>query len=377
VRLALFVAAAVAIAAIAPTEARGVLASAASVLLETTPFLLAARLLVRFGGSHSHVAAFLGCGCGTGPSARSLPAAAATWLLFGPAIACARVAAAIAIARLLRANHSDPAACSGHDGFLDDLAAMTVPALLAGAAMQLLPLANVAHANPAAVAFAGAALGFAAPCALGGVALAGALHAQAPLAAAAFLCVAGLIDARTLASRNRRTGGDDAFAYLLTAAGLGVVAARGGSALVHPVIAALLGICAAACAALFITHRGERNPAARIAPAVVLAGVLVAAPPPVYRATETTLAGAFPGERVTFLGTLARDGSHDALVRYAIVCCRADATPVVLRLAARAPYPPGTWLNGDGAIVARDGALLFAPERLERAAPPLDPFVYR
>ena len=36
-----------------------------------------------------------------------------------------------------------------------------------------------------------------------------------------------------------------------------------------------------------------------------------------YHATETTLAGAFAGERVTVLGTLARDASHDALVRYA------------------------------------------------------------
>ena len=109
----------------------------------------------------------------------------------------------------------------------------------------------------------------------------------------------------------------------------------------------------------------------------MLAGVLAAAPPPVYRATETTLGGAFPGERVTFLGALVRDASHDALVRYAIVCCRADATPVVLRLASRAPFAPGTWLHADGAIVARDRALLFAPAFLERVAPPLDPFVYR
>jgi uncharacterized membrane protein YcgQ (UPF0703/DUF1980 family) len=97
----------------------------------------------------------------------------------------------------------------------------------------------------------------------------------------------------------------------------------------------------------------------------------------VYRATETTLSGAFPGERVTFAGTLARDASHDALVRFAITCCRADATPVVLRLASRAAFVPGTWLLGEGAIVARGNALLFAPVHLHHVAAPNDPFIYR
>jgi hypothetical protein len=378
VRIALFVAAAVAIAAIAPTDARSVLATAASVLLEATPFLLAARLLTWLCGARPQAIAFLGCGCGTGPSARSIPAAAATWLLFGPAIAIARLAAAIAVARLLHARDRTAHACTHREGFLDDLAAMTAPALLAGVAMQILPLGVFAHANPVAVALGGALFGFAAaPCALGGVALAGAIHAQAPIAGAAFLCVAGLLDARALTARKHRTGGDDAFAYLLTAAALGFVALRGGDALVHPVIADFLGLSAIASFALFIAHRSERTPAARLAPAIVLAGVLAAAPPPVYRATETTLAGAFPGERVTFLGTLARDASHDALVRYAIVCCRADATPIVLRLSSRAAFTPGSWLRADGTIVAHGNALVFAPDHLERAPPPLDPFVYR
>jgi hypothetical protein len=378
VRPALFVAAATAIAAIAPAEARGVLATAASALLEATPFLLAARLLARFCGAHPHAIAYLGCGCGSGPSARSLPAAAATWVLFGPAVAIARLAAAIAVARLLHARDRESAPCARRDGFLDDLAAMTAPALLAGIATQVLPFAAVAHANPIAAALGGAILGFAAaPCALGGVALSGALHAQAPLACAAFLCVAGVVDARALATRAHRGGGNDAFAYLLTAAALGTVAVRGGDALVHPVIAGVLGAASIVHLALFTAHRRERSPAARIAPAIMLAGVLAAAPPPIYRATETTLGGAFPGERVTFLGTLVRDASHDALVRYAIVCCRADATPVVVRLASRAPFAPGTWLRGDGAIVEREHALLFAPATLQRVAPPLDPFVYR
>ncbi len=377
-RIALFVAAAVAIAAIAPTELRSIFATAASVLLEATPFLLAGRLLTWLCGARPQAIAFLGCGCGKGPSARSIPAAAATWLLFGPAVAIARFVAAIAVARLLRSRDRTAQACIHRESFLDDLAAMTGPAMLAGVSMQVLPFGIFTHANPIAVVLGGAVLGFAAaPCALGSVALAGALHAQAPLAGAALLSVAGLIDARTVLPRAHDAGRADAFAWLLTAAALAFVAARGGAALVHPVIAGFLGLSAIASLALFIAHRRERNPRARLAPAIMLAGVLAAAPPPVYHATETTLAGAFPGERVTFLGTLTRDASHDALVRYAIVCCRADATPVVLRLASRAPFAPGAWLSGDGAIVASGITLLFAPAHLERTAPPVDPFVYR
>jgi uncharacterized membrane protein YcgQ (UPF0703/DUF1980 family) len=109
----------------------------------------------------------------------------------------------------------------------------------------------------------------------------------------------------------------------------------------------------------------------------MLAGALVAAPPPIYRATETTLAGGFPGERVTFLGVLARDASHEALVRYAITCCRADAAPVALRLASPVSYPAGTWLRTDGTLVADGDSLAYEATHVERATPPLDPFVYR
>jgi len=378
VRPALFAAAAIAVAAILPIDAlRCVLATAASALLEATPFLLAGRLLVRLAGARPAAIAYLGCGCGPGPAARSLPAAAATCLLFGPAIAAARLTAGILIARMLPARACE-SACAHRDGFLDDLAAMTLPALLAGVAAQLLPLIDFTHANALVTGIAGALFGFAAaPCGLGGVAIAGALHAHAPFAAASFLCVAGLIDARTLLSRPHRAHGDDAFAHLLCACALGSVALRSGAELVRPTIADLLGLCACAALVLAVRHRGERNAAARLAPALMLAGALVAAPPPPYRATETTLAGAFPGERVAFLGVLARESSHDALVRYAIVCCRADATPVVLRLASRLPYAAGSWLRADGTIAAKGSQLVFVPELVERAAPPLDPFVYR
>lgn len=108
-----------------------------------------------------------------------------------------------------------------------------------------------------------------------------------------------------------------------------------------------------------------------------LFGALAGAPAPVYHATETTLADLFAGERLTFTGTLTRDGSASALVRYAITCCRADAAPVVVRLARVLPDPPDTWLVVDGVIVERGRRLQLDPLHVERIAPPADPFVYR
>jgi hypothetical protein len=379
VRPALFVAAVAAIAAVVPFDAlRSVLATAASALLEATPFLLAGRALARWAASRPEAIAYLGCGCGSGPSARSIPAAVATWLVFGPAVAIARFAAAIAISRLVLAHKQTATLCAHRSSFLDDLASMLGPSLLAGFAAQALPFVDLAHASPIAAGAAGAVLGFAAaPCAMGSVAIAGALQSRAPFAAVTFLCVAGLFDARTAFSRERRESGDDALAYVLACAALGIVALRNGDALVHPLIALPLGACAVAMIAFFARHRLDRNARVRFAPALMLAAALVTAPPPSYRATETTLSGAFPGERVNFLGVLIRDGSHDALVRYAIVCCRADATPVVLRVASRLPFAPGAWVHADGTIVAAGPTLLLAPATFAAAAPPADPFVYR
>src|SRR5213082_3582324 len=65
-------------------------------LLESAPFVLAGAIVLRAPWRWSgRAAAYLGCGCGTGPSARSLPAAAAAWITFGPLVAAARLAGAI------------------------------------------------------------------------------------------------------------------------------------------------------------------------------------------------------------------------------------------------------------------------------------------
>jgi len=80
----------------------------------------------------------------------------------------------------------------------------------------------------------------------------------------------------------------------------------------------------------------------------MLAGALLGAPAPAYRETETTMTGLFAGEHLTFTGALVREGAHDAVVRYAVTCCRADAAPVVVRLTRRVAYANGSWFAWTG-----------------------------
>ena len=176
----------------------------------------------------------------------------------------------------------------------------------------------------------GAALGFtASPCGLGAVTLAGALRVRAPLVAAAFLCVAGIVDLRAL---QRASHGRPRHICLCVARYCprhrSVVAWRlarpsrvcGRAGMLRLRGAPLRGKTPALC-------RG-----ARAAPLLMLFGALVGAPPPQYHATETTLANLFAGEHLTFTGALARDAGTSAVVRYAITCCRADAAPVAVQL---------------------------------------------
>lgn len=366
---------------LSPDALRAALATTASALFEASPFLFAGLALPRVfrGGS---AIAYLGCGCGCGPSARSLPAAAATWLAFGPAIAAARFGAAVAVALLLKASRRARGRCEPSprsDSLLGELSALLPAALTAGAAMQLIGLADLRGLPAPALAVGGALLGFAGtPCALGAVAVAGALHVHAPWAAASFLCVAGIVDARAFACRaTEHAAGHDAFAYALLALGLAIVAWRHGGELVHPAIAGALAVTASAAAVAAALHRRERDARVRFAPILMLLGALIAAPPPVYRATETTMSDLFPSERLTFTGVLSRDARATALVRYAITCCRADAAPVVVRLTRPPSYPAGTWLRVAGTIEMQAGSPSLAASNVAAVAPPTDPFIYR
>ena len=377
VRAVLYGGAGLAIAMLSSPDAiRSALAASASALLEAMPFVAAGVILARALRHGRHAIAYAGCGCASGPSARSLPAAAATWLLFGPQVAAARLIAAMLMTRVLRhaGRHVEETA-----HLLGELHAVLPAALIAGASAQLLGSYDFARLAPLGSVLAGATLGFtAAPCGIGAVALAGALRVHAPLAAAAFLSVAGIADLRALgAMRSRRHVDHDAFAYVLLAVASGVVAFRRGDALVHPALAVPLAACAAAALLAAAHHRRRQCATARIAPSLMLAGALIGAPPPPYHATETSMTDLFAGERLTFAGVLSCDRAECALVRYAITCCRADAAPVAVRVEGVARTLAGSWLRVGGTIGDSGAGPRLVARRVERIAAPSDPFIYR
>lgn len=359
-----------------PDGIRSALAASASALVEATPFLFASVALSRLLQGRCRAAAYLGCGCGAGPSARSLAATAATWLLFGPYVAFARFGAASLAGRIMSRSDCDRAVNDAL-GPLDELAAVAPAALLAGATAQFSAFFDTAHLTVIESALGGALFGFvAAPCGLGAVAVAGALRERDPIAAAGFLCIAGIIDVRALRARSHRRGESDAFAYAVLATALAIVAWRHGDALVHPAFAAPIAFCAIVAVCLAVCARRERSAAGRIAPLIMLTGALLGAPPPRYHATETTMRDLFAGERLSFTGTLVRAPQTSALVRYAITCCRADAAPIAVRLERPPPYGTGTWLRVDGVVEDRNGTIQLQAQRIQRVAAPNDPFLY-
>src|SRR5579884_3400205 len=159
------------------------LVTSAATLFESAPFILAAAVLTHLPLRwNARIAAYLGCGCGVGPSARSLPAAAATALVFGPLVAGARLAAAIAVERFSRPRHQ----CSQREvAFLSELQLVAPVAVLGGCAALFVPVIGGLHSTPLGAFAAGAVAAFTmAPCALGGVAFAATLRTLTPAASA-------------------------------------------------------------------------------------------------------------------------------------------------------------------------------------------------
>lgn len=351
-----------------------VVANAAALLLECAPFVLAGAVLsrVRFHNA-PHAMAYFGCGCGTGPSARSLPAFAATWLAFGPLVASVRFAAAIAVARVLQRRTCAHAASESLAQF-----AAIAPFAIAGAVLApAVPAIAGAHSSPAAIAIAGAFAAFVtSPCAIGAAGTAAMLRAHAPAAAIGFLSVAGIADLRVWIQAGEDRTPHDCLAYALAAFACAAAAMRGGGSLVNPRFVPALWICAAAFAYFGFRYRTRARPSLRIAPAIMLAGCFLAAPAPAAVQTETTLAAAYPGQRIDFTGELVRTPRTASLVRYAITCCRADAAPVVLQLDSL-PAMRSKWAHARGVIVRAGNSLRLHPEVLQAVPAPPDPFVYR
>ncbi len=374
-RRTIYVACAIACVSIAPQIARAVLASAVAVLFEATPYVMAAAALTRIAGRRfSRLLPYIGCGCGYGPGARSVPAALATALLFGPTVALARFLFAAVVGTLRDNLHEHSHGVSP----LRDLLQLAPSAAIAGVALYVAPTVMLGSRPAILQWICGLLLGFfAAPCALGSVAIAGALHSQSPLAASAYLCVAGVIDLTVWRRRHDAPAAHDALAYVVLAGAACAVAAERGAALVHPRIALALWACVPVLAIDALRYRASTGAQLRWIPAAMLAALVFGAPQPVYRATETTLADAFPGERIDFTGQLVRTRGRNALVRYAITCCRADAQPVVVALAGPERARANSWIHATGTLRERSGALQLVGERETVVTPPLDPFVYR
>ncbi len=360
-----------ALAAIDPQTVMTILAGAVSVLLEALPYLVGAALLAPLAGRYARtLIAYAGCGCGAGPHARSIPAALAAAALFGPYVAVARVALASLAARVLPADND------AETSVLTELTHLLPAALLAAAMMALVPAVPLRGIHPVLLWLAGAVLGvFASPCALGGIALAAALHASAPFAAIGVLCTAGILP--HFRARHTHDAAHDPLAYLLLALACSLVAAHHGGTFVHPRLTIPLALCAIYCAILAWCQRASAARRPREIAAAALAIVIIGAPQPIYRATETTLADAFAGERVDFTGIAVTDHARSVLVRYAITCCRADAAPVALVVDRDLAPFNGRWLHVRGTIQDDGGELRLRVAELTPIAPPSDPFVYR
>jgi len=401
------VAVALGCAALGPGILHAALAAAAGSLFEAAPFVLAAELVPR---RLRFLAQLAGCGCaGRVPGALSLAATALCWIAFGPAIALARFGAGLALVRFASRCHGDPGASDAapHDAFDELIVLAPCAAVSALAASALVPLAPHLMAAPFGpiIAFGlGLALGSVAPCATAAVAIAAALGPHLAPATAGLLVTGGLVRstrrARFLVRRPAATPAAAIVSRLALAVALALLVQRGASGFVNPRLLPLVALGAGlallgACRASFPRRTLERSagrmrdviecrevvrpwPDGRIlVPTLLFVALATGSPVPHEIASATQLADAYPGERLSFIGTVARSGSTSVLQRYEITCCRADATPIVVRLASRLPLPDGAWVAARGMPASSKRGLVLRLNRWRAATPPADPFVYR
>jgi len=85
-----------------------------------------------------------------------------------------------------------------------------------------------------------------------------------------------------------------------------------------------------------------------------------------------------PGRAVDFTGTVARGPSTGptTLVRFTILCCRADAEPLALELDRRLDARTGAWINVRGVAIERNARAVLRVEHAHAVAAPPDPFLY-
>ena len=349
------------------------LASGAASVFEAMPFVLAAALFPR-----RRVRAFLplfACGCGgTLPAALSLPSIALCWLTFGPWPTLARALAAVAVAcvRLprggLEERDADPLADLLQIGLL------TFAASLASEALHHVP-ALESGALQATLGFvAGTFAGALSPCGTAGIAAAAALRFASPSAAAGMLATAGMLSAGSLFKRASNFAARDArFALLLLAGAALVLSVRGTHGFLNPrfTLLAPAGVICAIFAALKTPRTNARVPF--VIPLGLFAALIAGSQPPSDRAATVPL-GLYPGQRIDFVGRLSPD--RRSVARAAIMCCRADAQTLALRLDRAAPFAPGAWVDARGTAVVSETQLMLRVDSIAAVMTPADPFMY-
>ena len=406
-------AAVLAAAILGPAAVQTALAAAAGSLFEAAPFVLAASLVPR------RLAAFVplaGCGCaGRLPGALSLPATALCFIAFGPALALGRFALA-AVASLAhrngRSEESEPAdrcarpLASPEDpfGMLLRLApAAALASLVASSLPGLGTILERSGAGRAGSIALGIAFGTLAPCATVGVAVAAVVARHAPFLAAGIVMSTGLISVPRVrlisASMMRRVSRRGLPRYADSRAnactpppvgtfvngripllGLSVAMAAltrcGPAGLINPRLLPITAI--GAVLALVAAARGVRaRPIAFALPLIMGAALVAGSPVPAYTASATDLESAFAGERLTFAGIAHARGGSTVLERFEISCCRADASPVAVRIAGPLRAPDGTWIEATGELERANDGLVLNAKRWRRIPPPRDPFLYR
>jgi hypothetical protein len=167
-------------------------------------------------------------------------------------------------------------------------------------------------------------------------------------------------------------------AALLLAAALALLAVRGPSGIVNPRLVSLEAVGA------FLALARVRRPTATArtwaagVPLLMLGALAAGSPVPELRLDAANVTDAYPGARLTFTGATLAAGDRTVVERFAIACCRLDASPVAVPLDRRLPVPGGSWVTVRGIFErAPSGRLRLRTEGWQRIARPADPFLYR
>jgi hypothetical protein len=413
-------AAALCCTALGPAALHAALAAVAGTLFEAALFVLVAEALP--AGRWRFLAGLGGCGCGTlVPGALSLGAIGLCWLAFGPAVTLARAGLAAA-SIFCRRGPGGTAATRAPDAFAELLAlapGAAIATLLAAVVATHAPEVSATPAGRAAAFVAGLLLGCAAPCGTAAVAIAAAFAPHLACAAAGVLVTGGIVPrsdylrpaarclrsvARCLRSMDRgrrcvdrdplsmarcppsrspgcvpnddtRAGWGSVVARSSLAMALATLAVSGPSGFINPRLVPLAG--GAAVVALAGLRRRTAARGGVLVPAMLFLALAVRSPEPSYVASETQLDDAFAGERVAFTGVAHRQGATTILQRFAITCCRADASPLSVRITSALAVPDGSWISARGTLESMPGGLAMHANQWRRIEPPADPFVYR